>query len=309
MINFNGTIISDNDFKLTYNNRAFKYGDSIFETLKIKNGRILFWEDHYFRLMASMRMLRMEIPLSFTLEFLEDQILKVSKALQNQDLSRARLSIYRKDGGFYTPKTNEVDFVIEAQKLEINVKDNYRVDLFKDFYNFSGMLSTVKTNNKILNSIASVYAKENDLDNCILLNERKGVCEFINGNIFIIKDNIFKTPALTEGCLKGIVRKKVIEIVSKNPNYEVEAYLAYNKTTYPKFFEKKSSNNTYDYVFFFQPWKEIYETDNERYETYEESLEINHFLIKTYSKYNYNLINVPYGSINDRANYILNFIK
>lgn len=74
----------------------------------------------------------------------------------------------------------------------------------------------------MLNTLAAVFAEENDLDNCILLNERKGVVEAINGNIFIVKGNTIKTPALTEGCIKGIIRKKVIEIIEKHPEYTVE---------------------------------------------------------------------------------------
>lgn len=222
MINFNGNILEEKDKQLTFQNRGFKYGDSLFETLKVKNGKIIFWEDHYFRLMASMRMLRMEIPLRFTLEFLEQEVLKTTLSISSNNLIRVRLSVFRKDGGFYTPKSNEIDYLIEAEELILSTKELYKVDLYKDFYNYSGMLSNIKTNNKILNTIASVYAQENDLDNCILLNERKGVCEFINGNLFLVKGNIIKTPALTEGCLKGIVRKKVIEILTKNPNFELE---------------------------------------------------------------------------------------
>jgi len=74
----------------------------------------------------------------------------------------------------------------------------------------------------MLNTLASIYADENDLDNCILLNERKGVVEVTNGNIFVVKGNIVKTPALTEGCIKGIIRKKVIEIISKNKDFSIE---------------------------------------------------------------------------------------
>ena len=125
MINYNGAILSKEEMKLTYDNRAFKYGDSIFETIKIKNGRVVFWEEHYFRLMASMRMLRMEIPLSFTLEFLQEEILKTTKEFENQGLLRVRLSVFRKDGGFYTPETNEVDFLIEVQELNLVVKESY----------------------------------------------------------------------------------------------------------------------------------------------------------------------------------------
>ena len=222
MYNYNGDLVSFDEVKITPNNRAFKYGDSVFETVKVVNGKLIFWEDHYFRLMASMRMLRMKIPLEFTLEFLEEEILKTAQVHESSNNLRARLSIYRKDGGFYTPKTNKVDFLIEVQDIYYSLKSTYKIDLYKDFYLYSGLLSTVKSNNKLVYTLASIYAEENDLDNCILLNERKGVVEVTNANIFLVKGNIIKTPALTEGCLKGILRQKVIDILAKKPAYVIE---------------------------------------------------------------------------------------
>ena len=194
MFNYNGNLVAFDDVKITPNNRAFKYGDSIFETIKVVNGKLVFWEDHYFRLMASMRMLRMKIPMNFTLEFLEEEILKT---VSNNDIKkniRARLSVTRKDGGFYTPNTNGIDYLIESQEIEYLTKSSYKVDLFKDFYVYSGHLSTVKTNNKLIHTLASIYAKENELDNCILLNERKGVVEVTNASLFLIKGTLIKTP-------------------------------------------------------------------------------------------------------------------
>ncbi|RSC93989.1 aminotransferase class IV [Tenacibaculum singaporense] len=222
MVNFNGTLISDNEVQISTKNRAFKYGDAIFETIKVLNGKVVFVEDHYFRLMASMRMLRMKIPMKFTLEYLQDEILKVIKELPESSTYRIRLTVFRKDGGLYAPVTNEIDYIIEGTPLENVEKETYRMDVFKDFYNYSGLLSTIKTTNRILNTLAAIFAEENDLDNCILLNERKGVVETINGNIFIVKGNTIKTPALTEGCIKGIIRKKVIEIIEKHPEYTIE---------------------------------------------------------------------------------------
>ena len=222
MVNFNGALIAENEVKLSTQNRAFKYGDAIFETIKVVNGKVVFLEDHYFRLMASMRMLRMKIPMEFTLEFLQEEITKVVKELPEASMYRIRLTVFRKDGGLYTPVTNEIDYIIEGSPLEHTDKEVYKVDVFKDFYNYSGLLSTVKTTNRMLNTLAAVFAEENDLDNCILLNERKGVVEAINGNLFIVKGNVVKTPALTEGCIKGIVRKKVIDIIEKHPDYTIE---------------------------------------------------------------------------------------
>ncbi|SEE41890.1 aminotransferase class IV [Polaribacter dokdonensis] len=222
MVNYNGKLLNEEDLNISIQNRGFKYGDSIFETIKIFKNKVVFWEDHYFRLMASMRMLRMKIPLKFTLEYLEQEILKTVKENNNSDLSRVRLNVFRKDGGLYTPITNEIDYTIQVNSINYITKENYKIDVFKDFYNYSGLLSTVKTNNRMVNTLASIYAKENDLDNCVLINERKGVVEVSNGNIFVLKDNVVKTPSLNEGCIKGIVRKKVIEIISKNDNYILE---------------------------------------------------------------------------------------
>jgi len=222
MINFNGALLNSESIKLSSENRAFKYGDAIFETVKVMHKKVVFWEDHYFRLMASMRMLRMKIPMEFTLEFLEQEILKTVAAQGDANIYRVRLNVFRKDGGLYTPKTNNIDYTIEAVESSYNIKDSYSLDVYKDFYNYSGLLSTIKTNNRMLNTLASIFADENELDNCILLNEKKGVVEVTNGNIFVIKGSVIKTPALTEGCIKGIARNKVIEILSKNKDYTVE---------------------------------------------------------------------------------------
>ena len=222
MVNYNGDLVDFEDAKITPNNRALKYGDSVFETIKLVNGKLIFWEAHYFRLMASMRMLRMKIPMSFTLEFLENEILKTAKATNSNNNLRIRLTIIRKDGGFYLPLTNEVDYLIESQEINFVNKSIYKVDLYKDFYVYSGHLSTVKTNNKMIHTIASIYAKENELDNCILLNERKGVVEATNASLFLVKGLVIKTPPLTEGCLRGIAREKVKSIIESTKDFTLE---------------------------------------------------------------------------------------
>lgn len=221
MINLNGTFFNKSEKFLNANNRVFKYSDGLFETVKVLNSKVCFGEDHYFRLMASMRMLRMEIPMSFTFEFFESEILKTVEENELVD-SRVRFSVFRQDGGLYNPVSNKIDYLIEASQFELKNNDNYSIDLFKDHYIYSGLLSTIKTTNKILNVLASIYAEENDFDNCILLNERKQVVEAINGNIFIVSGNVIKTPPISDGCVKGIIRKKIIEIVSESELFSLE---------------------------------------------------------------------------------------
>jgi branched-chain amino acid aminotransferase len=223
MINFNGTI-TDSKTNLLVNNRAFLYGDGVFESMKIVNQKILFLEDHYFRLMASMRIVRMDIPMNFTMEFFEEQILSLAKANGCTDSARVRVTVFRNEGGYYLPVQRSVSYLINCSPLEnklysIDTKP-YEVDLYKDFFISKQLLSTLKTTNKILNVTASIFADENGLDNCLLLNESKNVAEALQGNMVINGKLI--TPSLSEGCLNGVLRKQIINLAKKIEGLEVE---------------------------------------------------------------------------------------
>ena len=226
MVNINGTLYQDFEANIPTNNRGLAYGDSVFETIKFNNNKPVFWEAHYFRLMASMRILRMEIPMHFTPEFLENEIVNLVQSLPNNAISyRVKITVYRDSEGFYTPTSNNVSYIISAQELssdlyEIN-KGHYEIELFKDYLISPNLLSTLKTNNKAVNVVGSIFAKENNYSNCLLLNTNKSIIEALNGNIFLIKGNTVKTPPLVDGCLKGIVREKLIEIITKSPDFEL----------------------------------------------------------------------------------------
>ena len=224
MINFNGTLLSQ-DANILTQNRAFLYGDGVFETVKIIDNKILFLEDHYFRLMSSMRVVRMEIPMNFTMEYLEEQILSVVNANSLSASSRARITVYRNDGGYYLPQNNTVSFLIHTSALE-NVlysfeKQHYEVDLYKDFYITKQLLSSIKSTNKIINITGSIFANENSLDNCLLLNDSKNVVEALQGNIFMLLGTKLITPPVSEGCLNGVMRKQILHLAKKLENLEV----------------------------------------------------------------------------------------
>ena len=223
MIHFNGKIIKNAPF---FGNRGLHYGDGVFETIKVAGGKVLFWEDHYFRLMASMRILRMEIPSNFTPEYLEEEIRKtISELGQTSDAYRVKLLVWRKEGGKYTPHTNDVDYLIQAEPLKnafYSWSDaTYEVELFKDHFVASGLLSTLKTTNRMLNVLGSIFAEENEYDNCFLLNENKNIIEVLNGNIFVVNGNSIKTPPLSDGCINGIMRKQILSICAKLPDLEI----------------------------------------------------------------------------------------
>lgn len=225
MTNYNGNILAETNI-LSTQNRGYAYGDALFETIKASHGKLLFWEDHYFRLMASMRIMRMEIPMNFTMEFLEDQIQNTLKANNLSAASaRVKLMVHRNEGGLYLPQTNAIGFNISVKQLEDEFyqlsEGFYEVDLFKDYYVSPSLLSTLKTNNKALHVVGSIYAKENNLNNCLILNTNKHVVEALNGNVFLVKGNTIKTPPLSDGCLKGVMRKQIIDAIKTLEDYEL----------------------------------------------------------------------------------------
>jgi len=225
MINYNGSLVADSNIAI-HHNRGFLYGDAIFETLRVLDGKVLFLEDHYFRLMASMRIVRMEIPMSFTMEYMEEQVLSLVSSFPPAPAHRARLTFFRKEGGFYLPKDNNVEFIVTGEALESAVygfnAGSYEVDLFKDYYVSKQLLSTLKSTNKMVQVTGSIYAHENGLENCLLVNDEKNVIEALNGNLFMLMGNKLITPPVSDGCLNGIMRKQVLALAEKMEGIEVK---------------------------------------------------------------------------------------
>jgi len=223
MINLNGNLVEADSVLM--HNRAFLYGDAVFETLKLVNGKVLFMEDHYFRLMASMRIIRMQIPMNFTLEYLEEQIIQLAERNSCSASCRVRLTVYRNDGGYYLPLTRSVSFLISVKPMDNHVytisNESYEVELFKDFYVTKQLLSTIKSTNRLINTVGSIFAEENGYQNCLLLNEEKNVVEALNGNIFMLIGNQLITPPLSEGCLNGVMRKQILTLAKNTAGIEV----------------------------------------------------------------------------------------
>ena len=219
MINLNGSISPKTKALFYSGNRAFLYGDQIFETIHFYNGKLLFWEDHYFRIMGGACMLRMEIPQHLNIEFLENEIIKTLKASNLFEYtSRVRLSLYRSDGGFYLPTSRSLEYLIEVDELiekplSLN-NSGLVIDVFHDHYKPNQTISNLKGGNSLVSVLSSIFADENDLDEAIILNLESNICETTASNIFIATDKHLVTPPISSGCVNGIIRKQIIENAS-----------------------------------------------------------------------------------------------
>ena len=214
MINYQGDIIDLNALPVQDVKRATMYGDAVFETIRMRDNKLLFVEDHYFRLMASMRILRMPIPMEFTPEFFVDEANRLAEEVAVTD-GRLRLQVVRKSEGKYTPDDNNE--CVWWMELEEQSSQDYtwtskglKVDLFKDHYIQPGLLSTLKSSNALPYVLAGIFAKENGFDAMLLVNDKKMLVEANAANVFVLKDNILKTAPLEDGPLRGVFRKNLI---------------------------------------------------------------------------------------------------
>lgn len=225
MVNSNGKLFENSLSAIDLDNRGLNYGDALFETMRVINGRIVFWSDHHARLVRSMKLLRMEIPKCFSKDNLQAEILET---LGDNTTSphRVKLLVWRKAGGKYGPKNNEVEFAISYELLSnsnyVLNTGNYKIELYTEFRMYSGALSTLKTNNKIINVVGSIYAQENNLENCLLLNEKGNIVEALNGNVFLVFGNRIKTPTISEGCLQGVLRKQLLDLLDTHSDFSIE---------------------------------------------------------------------------------------
>lgn len=218
-INNNG-VISEDMAVLKLSNRSFRYGDSLFESIRIANHRPQFLKEHLKRLHTGMQVLKMQPNPLLHESFLEAAILELAQKNDIGAGGRVRLTVYRNDGGLYTPDSNEVSFFIEIDALEeetylLNAK-GYTIDLFSEFKKQLNVLSTIKSANSILYVLASIHRKQLGLDECLLLNDKHCIIEAISSNVFAVKNGVLYTPPVGDGCVDGVMRKKIIEIAQAN---------------------------------------------------------------------------------------------
>lgn len=216
MINFNGSLFDDNERILTAQNRAFRYGDGLFESIRVFNGKMPFYNHHFERILRGMKALKMNIPSYFNPHYIKNEI---SKTLENQPNSRVRLAVFREDGGFYTPATNNINFLIESSPLPESkylLNDlGLTIGVFTEYKLRQTPTSAFKTSNSLPYVLAGIFAKENSFEEILLLNTEGPVAEGISSNIFIVKENKLITPSLSTGCVGGIMRQIIFEIAQE----------------------------------------------------------------------------------------------
>lgn len=215
-ININGKILEETEFSVSAKNRSYLYGDGVFESIRIKDGKILNLNAHIERAIAGAKAIKINIPASYTLDYFEEEISELLRWSGITEGGKIRLSIDREIGGTYRPANNDATFVIECNPLENNNFElnskGYDIDLYTDLKKQKNRLSNFKTKNGLIYIMASLAAQEKGLDDYLITNERGGILEGSSSNLFVVSNGVLYTPGLEEGCLGGTMRMRIINI-------------------------------------------------------------------------------------------------
>ncbi len=213
---YNGVFVSETELSGGFQNRAFLYGDAVFETLRVNNRHILYFNEHLERLVSGMQVLKFTIPDKFTIfkDQLRDEIIGLLNRNKIFKSSRIRITVFRKSGGLYTPQTNETEYVISASDIETNKfilnKEGLKITIFSDVKKPINRFSSFKTANSLIYILAGIYKTEKGFDDCLIMNEKNQLIESISSNLFLVVNKTLITPPTADGCINGIMRNEII---------------------------------------------------------------------------------------------------
>lgn len=227
-INYNGEILPADTQLLTIANRGFRYGDGLFESMRLMKGKLKFVDLHAERLQKGMRALHIDGYSQMDAYFLKEKAEELA-ARNKAKHARLRLTVYRDAEGLYTPTHNKSGYCLELQSLDepryfLNTR-GLIMDMYSDMPKAINMLSNYKTCNSQLYVMAGIFKAQNKLDEAFILNQNGFLCETISANVFVLYQNHLYTPALSEGCIGGVMRKVVMDLAIANNVPMTEAQL------------------------------------------------------------------------------------
>ena len=213
-INFNGQIIDGDTIGFNQLKRGFNFGDGLFETIRVFNGKIICLDAHFNRISSGLDVLKIKQNYSFNQNSLERYINELLLYKNIKYGGKVKVYIFRAGLGTYKPETNQMSFVVEAMDLEqkkyVLNKKGFLVDIYHEYSKTVNQLSFFKTSNSLLYVLAAVTASENNLDDLFIVNQKSEIIESSNSNVFFFKEDVLLTPPLNSGCIEGVMRIEVI---------------------------------------------------------------------------------------------------
>jgi branched-chain amino acid aminotransferase len=193
---------------ITAVNSAFRYGYGLFETMKVRRGKILLETFHWDRLWQSLRLLRMDVTAMPDPHLLQSLVLDLCNRNNCIQSARVRLQVSANTSG-------QMHYLLEAIPLdekENNLNEKgWVIDIYPYARKSCEAFANLKSSSHLSYIMAGKYAAEKGLDDCLLLNEEDAICDSSIANVFLFKEDELVTPALHQGCINGVMRRWVLE--------------------------------------------------------------------------------------------------
>ncbi len=220
----NGKFLEKEKAFIQHDDQSFRYGYGLFETIKLRQGKLQLWPLHVKRLMHGIAILKIVPPSFFTTEKLTDEIINCCRKNKLEDNARVRLSISGGNGGVFDGN-DKMNYLIECYPLTEagdTLNENGLVTgVFKDAVKAIDKFCNLKSANYLPYMMAAKFAKENKWNDVVVLNNKGNIADTTITNIFFIKDEMVFTPALTEGCIAGVMRENLLRLLQQN-NFAVK---------------------------------------------------------------------------------------
>ncbi|MFP4063982.1 MAG: aminotransferase class IV [Bacteroidales bacterium] len=221
MLSWNGRLLPKDELCLSPSNRAFRYGDGLFETIRVSQGHPLWADRHFARLTRGLHLLQINPGNDWSESLFTNAVKELVSANHSETgNARVRFSAFREEGGLYMPLGNAISWLIESEKLDqegfglnnrgIHVKE------YTGIRKGINQFSCIKSINAQLYVMASLHKRESGSGDCLILNEEGNIIEATSSNIFTVRDKILFTPPLNQGCVEGIMRQIIIETATEN---------------------------------------------------------------------------------------------
>lgn len=219
LLNINGALHPANEPVLTLDNRAFHFGDGLFESMRVVNGKPCFVDAHWARMSTGAELLRIELPKGMDRAAFERSIIELVQA-SGITSGRCRFTLFRGGGGYYRPEQDLGSYTIELVPMDephhtLN-QNGLMVDIWPEMRKPINELSRHKTLNAQYYIMAALWSRQRGLDDCLLQNERGNIIESSAGNLFIVSNGVLYTPSLSDGCIGGVMRMQVINLAIAN---------------------------------------------------------------------------------------------
>jgi branched-chain amino acid aminotransferase len=223
-VNYNGKYYPEGTPLIDAGSRALRYGDGLFETIKYKNNEFILLQDHLLRLWQGMELMQFEKPKLFTKQYLRDELADLIKKNKETN-ARVRLSILRANGGLYDAAHHHPQFIIESFSLTTDTTllngNGLQLCIYRDALKSCDLFANIKHNNYLPYFMGALHAKANRCNDAIILNSHGRICDSTIANIYMVKNEVIYTPALTEGCVAGVMRKFLFQQIP-NLGFEIK---------------------------------------------------------------------------------------